>query len=966
MSPNSTPGAPARALAHAIDHARHLLPAQGPIGEFVHHNTLHAYQHLPFHEALRRAAEDCDAEVYWSEDKFRAALRMGEFGPPNIEAALDERYQQEQDEPIGPLTRRTIERTMLLYDIIGARVPAGAVRDDASMVKLYLAAGSALEGVKLAPRLSESASVRTHRDLVCALGGTDPAASVNPVLVRFLGAYLDDGMSRWPMPNREAGLLACLRSYLGASRLMLSVAERRVLARLEATDADEVSIALSVLDELGVAQSDYESYVSRVMLELPGWSGMTAMLSGTTTVAREIVPRAFDELVAARLLLSVEVLRESCVDVGFHGSLGEFPPFALGHIANADPFESRAPVLLFEISRHLALTSDTLLRLGPEFARQVVTTVEAFDSVSRRRTFLAAMEHAHLHAIVSAVADNRDRPAQRESVNPRFQVMFCIDDREEGIRRHFEEFDPRHVTFGVAGFFGIAMNYTSFEDPNEKPLCPVVVTPAHAVVERARETAGDAGERHLRLRRLHAQAQLEIADASRSFLRGLFVTPLLGLLSIGPLAFRILFPHEADRVVRWLRNWLLPEVPTDISVERVVDPEIDDEGARAEAGYLFEGFTLDERADRVASTLENIGLVKAFGSLVTVLGHSASTVNNPHHSAYDCGACGGRSGGPNARAYAMMANDPAVRTRLAVRGITIPNRTWFIGGLHDTTTDGIVLFDLDRVPDTLQAELAALRKSLDAARARSAHERCRRFEHAPKYLGAKQALRHVEERAVDLSQARPELGHATNAVCIVGRRAISRGIFLDRRAFLTSYDPTVDLDAKILQRILTAVVPVGAGINLEYYFSTVDPERWGCGTKLPHNLSGLIGVMAGASGDLRTGLPREMIEVHEPVRLLCIVDASTSALLKVASHVPEVAEFVGNGWVRLVSIDPETGATEVFRDGSFAPLDLRGDPQLPIVKSAVDWYRGHRESLPPARIVPSSSFGDGGPCISSS
>ena len=51
----------------------------------------------------------------------------------------------------------------------------------------------------------------------------------------------------------------------------------------------------------------------------------------------------------------------------------------------------------------------------------------------------------------------------------------------------------------------------------------------------------------------------------------------------------------------------------------------------------------------------------------------------------------------------------------------------------------------------------------------------------------------------------------------------TRGLFLDRRAFLTSYDPTQDdADGTILTRILQAAVPVCAGINLEYYFSHVD------------------------------------------------------------------------------------------------------------------------------------------------
>src|SRR5262249_48902577 len=153
-----------------------------------------------------------------------------------------------------------------------------------------------------------------------------------------------------------------------------------------------------------------------------------------------------------------------------------------------------------------------------------------------------------------------------------------------------------------------------------------------------------------------------------------------------------------------------------------------------------------------------------------------------------------------------------------------------------------------RLPDTHRADFDAARDQLDRVRARNAHERCRRFASASLELSSTAALRHVEGRAEDLAQTRPEYNHATCALCIVGRRARTRGLFLDRRAFLVSYDPTQDDEQKqILTRILQAVTPVCAGINLEYYFSTVDPAGWGCGSKLPHNITSLLGVMDGAA-----------------------------------------------------------------------------------------------------------------------
>jgi hypothetical protein len=426
---------------------------------------------------------------------------------------------------------------------------------------------------------------------------------------------------------------------------------------------------------------------------------------------------------------------------------------------------------------------------------------------------------------------------------------------------------------------------------------------------------------------------------SRTLARGAILMSLLGTLSLVPLVLRVLTPGLGRRLGR-LASPLRAPVRSQMRLIRE---------AEGMAGDVKSGFDFDEMTEIVAEQLTNTGIIGSLARIVFVVGHGSVSLNNPHESAHDCGACGGGAGGPNARAFARMANEPAVRERLAQRGLPIPETTWFVGAERNTASNELLLFDEDLVPPRCRDALATARKAFGIALEREALERCRRFDTLSASMSARAALRHVEMRASDLAQPRPEYGHASNAFCIIGRRRRTRGLFLDRRAFLASYDPSRDADGEILKRVLGAVAPVVAGINLEYYFSTVDPTGYGSGTKLPHNVTCLLGVMDGALSDLRTGLPWQMVEIHEPVRLTIVVECAPEHLRRALEASPAVDRLRVNRWVHFACLDPESSEVRELVDDRFRE-HVAGEPLVEIDGPSARWFQGRSGHLGIARI----------------
>jgi uncharacterized protein len=788
-------------LKQMIHDLKHYLPAQAPLKDFIHHNTLHSFQGFKFPAALAHASQMFG---------YRVTLSLNEY-----RTLYDEKRISEE----------IIERVLLK-------------NKEEHLLKLWKRKMTAVEY-----RNQPFPRIGALRSCWKKNGGIDLDTLVHPTLFRVLCSYLDQGIAMWNFPGIQKGFLASIRELERNS--FTSFFRTKTARKLLLDEADLQALLKKVVGD----ETHFKQYIFDQQFAHQGWSGMVSAVEDFPESLLDRKKISLEEVIIFELLLELDMLE-------YHQK--NWKPLSL--LITDKPenlFAKVEPTELFEIL----------------YLWQLAFEWTYYDQV------LAGIQHVNGKKTVSGTAS--------------FQAMFCLDDRECSFRRYIEDADPSCLTYGTPGFFNVEFYFKPEHGKFYTKLCPAPMTPKYLIREE--------GSKNKRGKDLH------FTKKSHSLFQGFLIAQTLGFVSAFRLFQNIFRPTATPATASSFTH-----------MDHIASLTIENSDGASENG-LEVGFTVDEMTNRVEGLLRSIGVVKDFAPIVYVIGHGASSVNNPHYTAYDCGACSGRPGSVNARVICHMANHQEVRSLLRYRGIHIPEATQFVGGLHDTTRDEIAFYDVMSLnPDNIALHQINT-KVFERALMENARERSRRFDSVNTQAPLSKVHEEMKLRSVSLFETRPELNHATNSLCIVGRRELTRSLFLDRRAFLNSYDYNVDRDGKFLFNILKAAAPVCGGINLEYFFSRVDNQKLGAGTKLPHNVMGLFGVANGIEGDLRPGLPSQMIEVHDPVRLLMVVEHFPEVVEAVIRQHPPTFEWFDNQWVHLAVVHPESGALYVFEGDEFVP-----------------------------------------------
>ena len=719
----------------------------------------------------------------------------------------------------------------------------------------------------LAPGSDVPERVGCYSELVDRVEGSDWSKLIVDEIAKWCAARFDRGQSSWPLPHAERPLYASWRALAQLDRgpEIKGLSDFR---RFVASLPEESGACIEKLvAELGIPEQDVPDVLARALASVSGWAGHIQYRIRQATLAGKEPEDQLSDLLAIRLAF----------DAGLRHTRA-------GNAEIASWASAR------EAAHSLARKS---------FADAVNTDAAdaqpgTLSKLEIRHLWQIAFEAGFRNGLVERVTAAREQPAAAPA-EPLLQAAFCIDVRSEVLRRNLEQRSDRIQTLGFAGFFGLAIETVQDGDAAGQARCPVLLSPGYQVAPRDDR---QPEKRKLRSRR----------DRYHSLVKHLRLSSVMAFPFVETIG-----QFFGMRLISDSLGWTRPGADSRLfsepkagHFEPVVSPESADDSLPTIA-----------LADRIAlaeGILRNMGLTRGLAPYVLLCGHGSSTTNNPYGSSLDCGACGGYAGDVNARAAVALLNDPDVRKALAERGLEVPPSTRFLAGLHDTTTDEILLFDTEGLPTS---ELAAIRGWLGEGGAATRRERARR-------LGIDAAADvdgRVTRRSNDWSEIRPEWGLAGNAAFIAAPRARTRGIDLEGRCFLHDYHADRDPEGQVLELILTAPMVVASWINLQYFASTVDNETFGAGSKTIHNVVGRHGIVSGNGGDLRVGLPFQSVHdgeryAHEPLRLTALIEAPEARIAEILERNEGVRALIENQWISLLSIDPDSGVVSRWtRDG---------------------------------------------------
>ncbi|HKK77042.1 MAG TPA: DUF2309 domain-containing protein [Saprospiraceae bacterium] len=691
-------------------------------------------------------------------------------------------------------------------------------------------------------------AIKTMSDLASEINGKKWGRFMIDRISYWASAYFDQNQALWNTADQQVGLFAAWKREAEIDYSPRAMGLKGFRKFIKSLPNHYLDAAAYALEELDIPEAAVDHYLSSLSMKMNGWAGFAARIDWDAGLAGQ-ESHQVEEFLAILLVWELA-------------------------LKNLLPYTELPQSWQATKAHNDRLIADE--RLSEKLARQLILQ-DAFD-------------RAHQREIIGKI--NQQEARSRDTKTPKAQAIFCIDVRSELFRRNLEAANAEIETLGFAGFFAFPIKYVPMGHQEGANQCPVLLNTSHTIKETLGNEAAD--QQFIAKRSLRAQ----VSKAWKSLKSGAvscfsFVSPL-GLFFLPKLL------SDAFGFTRPLPN---------PATSGFSQKEIDKRGIQLEQGEAIgvsTGIPLEDRLAMAQSALQAMSLTEKFGRVILITGHGATTVNNPHATGLDCGACGGRSGESNAKVAAAVLNDPAVRKGLDQAGIHIPDTTLFVAALHDTTTDEVSLFKAGKEwPASHEEDIRELRYALKIAGENARKERGARMK-----IQSGDVSQQVRQRSNDWSQVRPEWGLAGCSSFIVAPRTRTAQLNFAGKAFMHSYDWKKDKGFGVLELIMTAPMVVTSWINLQYFASAVDNKKFGSGNKTLHNVVGGLGVLEGFGGDLRVGLPWQSVHdgetfQHQPQRLNVIIEAPIDEMSKILEKHPSVRDLCDHEWIYLFAMNEQ-------------------------------------------------------------
>ena len=154
---------------HVLHELKHYLPSQTPLKDFIHHNSLHAFQSRKFYDAIFKSSKVFGHQATMPLSDYRKLYEIGRIRPEIVENAITNRKPNEAI---------TLWKTNLFSKEYDEHIDQRIGKLRAQWKQNYY---------------------------------IDLDNLVQPFLFRFLCSYLDQGISIWDFPIGNKGFLQSIR-----------------------------------------------------------------------------------------------------------------------------------------------------------------------------------------------------------------------------------------------------------------------------------------------------------------------------------------------------------------------------------------------------------------------------------------------------------------------------------------------------------------------------------------------------------------------------------------------------------------------------------------------------------------------------------------------------------------------------------------------------------------------------------